>query len=127
MRPPQAVLLFGQMVNAATVPVAYLLAQRLTGRAWAGVLAALVTGLVSLMPAYYVNWGRYTQLAGQLILPVLMILTVETVEKRPVSSVPSPVPGSEGALDSDGWTWDNGRHALVTPVVGDMRDTHDHE
>ena len=127
MRPPQAVLLFGQMVNAATVPVAYLLAQRLTGRAWAGVLAALVTGLVSLMPAYYGNGGRYAQLAGQLILPVLMILTVETVEKRPASSFPSPVPGSEGELDSDGWTWDNGRRALVTPVVGDMRDTRDHE
>jgi hypothetical protein len=115
------------MVNAATVPVAYLLAQRLTGRAWAGVLGALVTGLVSLIPAYYVNWGRYSQLAGQVILPVLMILTMETVEKRPVASFPSPVPGSEGELDSAGWTWDNGRRILVTAVVGTICDTHDHE
>ena len=78
---PAAVLLLGQVLNACSVPVAYLLAERLTGRAWAGVVAALVTGLVSLMPAYYVNWGRYTQLAGQIILPVAAVLTVEAVER----------------------------------------------
>jgi hypothetical protein len=78
---PQAVLIFGQALNGLTVLGAYLLAQRLTGRPWAGVLAALVTGSVSLMPAYYVNWGRYTQLAGQIILPALMVVTVEAVER----------------------------------------------
>jgi hypothetical protein len=30
---------------------------------------------------YYVNWGRYTQLAGQVILPVLMWLTWRVAEK----------------------------------------------
>ena len=78
---PQAVLVFGQVLNGLTVLGAYLLAQRLTGRPWAGLLAALVTGLVSLMPAYYVNWGRYTQLAGQIILPALMVVTMEAVER----------------------------------------------
>jgi hypothetical protein len=78
---PQAVLVFGQVLNGLAVLGAYLLAQRLTGRPWAGLLAALVTGLVSLMPAYYVNWGRYTQLAGQIILPALMVVTVEAVER----------------------------------------------
>jgi hypothetical protein len=78
---PQAVLVFGQVLNALTVLGAYLLAWRLTGRPWAGVLAALVTGLVSMMPAYYVNWGRYTQLAGQIILPALMVVTMEAVER----------------------------------------------
>lgn len=76
---PQAVLFLGQVLNACTVLVAYLLAQHLTGRPWAGFIAAFITGLISLMPAYYVNWGRYTQLAGQVILPVLMALTMETV------------------------------------------------
>ena len=78
---PQAVLVFGQVLNGLAVLGTYLLAQRLTGRPWAGVLAALVTGLVSLMPAYYVNWGRYTQLAGQIILPALMVVTMEAVER----------------------------------------------
>lgn len=78
---PQSVLVFGQVLNGLTVLGAYLLAQRLTGRPWAGVVAALVTGLVSLMPAYYVNWGRYTQLAGQIILPALMVVTLEAVER----------------------------------------------
>lgn len=77
---PAAVLIFGQVLNVAAVPVGYLLAARLTGRPWAGVVAALVTGLVSLTPAYYVNWGRYTQLAGQIILPVAMLLLMEAVE-----------------------------------------------
>lgn len=76
---PQAVLLLGQVLSACTVLVAYLLARYLTGRPWAGIVAAFITGLISLMPAYYVNWGRYTQLAGQVILPALMVLTLETV------------------------------------------------
>ena len=81
MAAPGAVLDFGQVLNGLTVLGAYLLAQRLTGRPWAGLLAALVTGLVSLMPAYYVNWGRYTQLAGQIILPALIVVTLEAVER----------------------------------------------
>lgn len=74
------VLIFGQVLNICAVPVAYLLAARLTGRPWAGVVAALVTGLVSLTPAYNVNWGRYTQLAGQILLPVAMLLLIQAVE-----------------------------------------------
>jgi hypothetical protein len=36
-------------------------------------VAALVVGLVSLMPAYYLSRGRYTQLAGLLMLPGLAV------------------------------------------------------
>jgi hypothetical protein len=34
----------------------------------------LIAGLYSLMPAYYLNWGRYAQLAGQVIFPVALWL-----------------------------------------------------
>jgi hypothetical protein len=70
---PHCVVWVGQALNAAAVPLAYLLAARLSGDRWAGVWAAVITGFVSMIPGYYVNWGRYTQLAGQAITPALFI------------------------------------------------------
>jgi hypothetical protein len=71
----QAVLAVGQLMNLLAAPMAYLLGRRLGGDAWTGTFAALITGLLSEYPMFYVNWGRYTQLAGQVILPTAMILT----------------------------------------------------
>lgn len=43
-------------------------------RSWSAVVAVLiVVGLWSMMPAYYVSWGRYTLLAGMAWLPVAMV------------------------------------------------------
>ena len=43
-------------------------------RSWsATVIALLVVGLWSIMPAYYVSWGRYTLLAGMIWLPVVLV------------------------------------------------------
>ncbi len=43
-------------------------------RSWPAVMATLiVVGLLSLMPAYYVSWGRYTLLAGMAWLPIAMV------------------------------------------------------
>jgi len=75
----RTVLLVGQVVNALTVPATYLLARRLTGRAWAGAAAAAVPGALSLMPAYYLTWGRYTQLTGLALLPTAAALTFDLV------------------------------------------------
>jgi hypothetical protein len=36
-------------------------------------LAVLLTGFVSQQPLFYINWGRYTQLAGQAMLPALFV------------------------------------------------------
>jgi hypothetical protein len=60
----------------------YPLAVRLSGSRWAGVLAVLVAGLLSPMPMFYVNWGRYTQLAGQAILPVAMVVAWSALDSR---------------------------------------------
>ncbi len=74
MSTPQAVLLGGQLANAAAVLALYPLALRLGHNRWAGVAAWLIAGLLLSMPMFYVNWGRYPQLAGQAILPVAIAL-----------------------------------------------------
>ena len=66
---PKAMLIFGQILNSLMIFPAYLLTKTLTKNHNAGLTAALIVGLVTLMPAYYTSWGRYTQLAGLLILP----------------------------------------------------------
>ncbi|OGO05724.1 MAG: hypothetical protein A2Y73_07220, partial [Chloroflexi bacterium RBG_13_56_8] len=76
---PQAVLLLGQILNFAAPLSAYALARELTGSRWAGVGAALVAGLLSTMPSYYVSWGRYTQLAGLVLLPLACLATLKAL------------------------------------------------
>ncbi len=71
---PEALLVAGQVLNALAVLAAYLLATILVEDRLAGLLAALITGLATPMPAYYTSWGRYTQLAGLLILPAVLAL-----------------------------------------------------
>jgi hypothetical protein len=67
-------LIIGQVEIALVVPLIYVLTRHLLGDGRAALWAALLAGFVSAMPAYYVNWGRYTQLAGQTILPATCIL-----------------------------------------------------
>ncbi len=64
----QSLLLVGQVQIALTVPLVYLFTQRLVNNERAALWAALIAGFAGLMPMFYVNWGRYTQLAGQTIL-----------------------------------------------------------
>ncbi len=77
---PQAVLWAGQVLNVLAVLALYPLAWKLGGTRWAGLTAVLIAGLLSPMPAYYANWGRYTQLAGQVILPAIMLLAWHLLE-----------------------------------------------
>jgi hypothetical protein len=71
----QAMVWVGQILNGLAVLVLYPLAVRVSGNRWAGVGAVLVAGLLSPMPMSYVNWGRYTQLAGQAILPAAVLVS----------------------------------------------------
>jgi hypothetical protein len=77
---PEAMLLFGQVLNALIVFAMYLLAVTLTRQRTAGLAAAAIAGLFTPMPAYYTSWGRYTQLAGVLILPVGLALARQVIE-----------------------------------------------
>ncbi len=74
---PAATLWTGQIVNGLAVISLYPLALRLGRNPWAGVIAVLLAGLLSPMPMFYANWGRYTQLAGQVILVVGVYLVWE--------------------------------------------------
>ncbi len=79
----KAALIAGQLINGLAVLTIYPLATKLAnGRRWAGVMAVLAAGLLSPMPAYYLNWGRYAQLAGQAILPAALWLVWETIDDR---------------------------------------------
>lgn len=66
----QAILIMGQVINALAVLSIYRLAIRLTGQNHIGIIAALLTGFFSQLPAYYVSWGRYALLCGMLVLPI---------------------------------------------------------
>lgn len=77
----RSVVIVGQLVNLLAVIGCGYLALALTGRPWAGVLAILAAGFLSPMPEYYVNWGRYTQLAGQAILPFAMVASLRAFDR----------------------------------------------
>jgi hypothetical protein len=80
MEPAQAVLWGAQILNVLAVLSLYPLAMKVSGSRWAGVGAVLVAGLLSPMPMYYVNSGRYTQLAGQVILPAAVLIMLSAGE-----------------------------------------------
>jgi hypothetical protein len=77
-----AVLWGGQVLNTLAMPTMYALGAYLLRSPRAGLLAAGCAGLLSLMPAYYVTWGRYTQLTGLLVLPALLIVSISMLECR---------------------------------------------
>jgi hypothetical protein len=77
----KSTLVTGQVFNALAVLALVPLANRAAQTRWAGPVVVIIAGLLSPMPLYYVNWGRYTQLAGQVILPVAMWLTLEMGER----------------------------------------------
>ncbi|MEM4202710.1 MAG: hypothetical protein QXS54_01440 [Candidatus Methanomethylicaceae archaeon] len=79
----RATLWIGQILNGLAVLALYPLSVRISGNRWAGVSATLIAGLLVPMPMFYVNWGRYTQLAGQVILPITVVFTWDFLQTRP--------------------------------------------
>ncbi len=93
----QATLWFGQILNGLAVIALYPLAVRVSGgKRWAGIGAMLFAGLLSPVPSFYTNWGRYTQLAGQTILPAAIFLGWAVLEN--LSKKSEPVPGNTSVL-----------------------------
>ena len=79
---PQATLWVGQIVNGLAVLALYPVGVRMGGNRWGGVVAVLVAGLLSPHPNYYANWGRYTQLMGQVLLPAAVTITWTIAETK---------------------------------------------
>lgn len=71
--PTLSVIAIGQIESALAAPLLYLFTTRLFGSRRAGLWAAIVMGFLAVFPSYYVNWGRYTQLAGQTALLVACV------------------------------------------------------
>lgn len=70
--PAQAVLILGQLLNAAVGLSVYHLAKTLSKDWRMAGLAALLVTFATKMPAYYLSWGRYTLLTGLVLLPLAM-------------------------------------------------------
>ncbi|ABX05988.1 MAG TPA: hypothetical protein DEF47_06355 [Herpetosiphon sp.] len=75
-----SVLYTGQLLGIATGVMAYLLGRRLSNRPSVGLIAFGLTSFYNLMPAYYVNWSRFTQLIGQVILVGLVVIWLLVLE-----------------------------------------------
>ncbi|MGA9350617.1 MAG: hypothetical protein WBW48_17690 [Anaerolineae bacterium] len=73
-----ALLWTAQMLNGLCGLGVYLVLDRKVGRVGA-VVGAAVVGLLSHQPAFYVNWGRFTQLSSQTILLVAWLVTWEAI------------------------------------------------
>ncbi len=82
MSASRATLWAGQLINGLSALALYPLALRLSkGKHWAGTGAVLAAGLLSTMPAFYANWGRFAQLAAQAILPVALWFLCYVLER----------------------------------------------
>lgn len=73
-----ALLVGAQLLNALNVSGIYLILDRFVNRG-AAIFGMLFVGLLSFQPAWYFNWGRFTQLSSQMLLPIAWLLTIETL------------------------------------------------
>jgi hypothetical protein len=80
-------LILGQVLNALIIFAVYLLVITLTKNRAAALTGAFMVGALTLMPAYYTSWGRYTQLTGLLILPVGLSIFVNLSKEGNRSTV----------------------------------------
>jgi hypothetical protein len=64
----------GQVWNVCAVLTVAALVWQWTRSWWATAVTIVVAGVVSIMPAYYLSWGRYTLLTGMVFLPAALWL-----------------------------------------------------
>ncbi|MBA3946238.1 MAG: hypothetical protein H0X37_16945 [Herpetosiphonaceae bacterium] len=76
----QSLVLVGATLVTLTLPLAYVLTSRWSGSRTAGIWAAVLTGFVSVQPSFYFNWSRFTQLSGQIVLPVVLLCIAIPIE-----------------------------------------------
>ncbi|HXJ84386.1 MAG TPA: DUF6541 family protein [Candidatus Methylomirabilis sp.] len=77
-----AILMMGQIANVSAVMSLYALTRLWTTSVWGGVFSVVIGGFISTYPQYFVYWGRYTQLAGHVILITALVL-LETYLRQP--------------------------------------------
>jgi len=72
---PGLLLTLGQMLNGLLPLAVYAAAWHVTRRRDVAWLAAFLVALPFFFPGYYATWGRMTQLAAMVVMPVLVSLT----------------------------------------------------
>ena len=76
----QSILWIGQISNMLAALSLYPITFKISGNnKWAGMIAVIIAALVLKYPNYYVNWGRYAQLSGQVLLPLVGFLLIEAL------------------------------------------------
>jgi hypothetical protein len=96
----QCLLILGQVLNALSIFTVYLFTKILTRRSTAGLFAAIITGFITPMPAYYTSWGRYTELTGLLVMPVVLAMLQIWLDRK--KNVKSPLIILFGAISLGG-------------------------
>lgn len=91
-----AVTWVAQVLNGLCGLGVYLVLDRHAGRVPA-VIGAIIAGLISHQPAFYVNWGRFTQLAAQTILLPAWLLVVELLRRAVSATAPAGAGGGGAA------------------------------
>ena len=74
-----ALLWTAQILNTYCVLGVFLVLDRYVGRG-AALVGALTAGLLSHQPAFYVNWGRFTQLSAQTVFLLAWVATLDCLE-----------------------------------------------
>ena len=69
---PMLVPALGLLLNAAAALSVAFFTQIVTRSRFAATVSAAFAGLISILPFFLLNWGRYTQLTGLIILPILL-------------------------------------------------------
>jgi hypothetical protein len=91
---PRTILWIGQILNILAVLSLYPLAMKVCRNRWSGVTAVIIAGLLAPVPMSYTNWGRYPQLAGQIVLVAVIYLlwsvTTQTTETEKTTITITP-------------------------------------
>jgi hypothetical protein len=99
--PDRAILIFGQILNAAAALSAYRLSMAIRPDRRLALLVMALVGFFSQMPAFYLSWGRYTLLAGMVLIPLAMAEAIEFAARPPAAqpcAIPTPKNGIAHAL-----------------------------
>lgn len=75
---PQALLWFSQVLSGLSGLGIFLFLDHKVSRE-AGIFGMLSVGLFSIFPSWFINWGRFTQLAAQTVLLPAALLAWETI------------------------------------------------
>lgn len=83
-----------QTLNILSIVGVFLVLDRFSGRI-AAIIGILVVGLLSHQPAFYANWGRYTQLSSQALMLLAWVMVIDVVD---TSLVPNATPRKQVAM-----------------------------